>query len=481
VKPTDSTLKGDNAYNHSMDHLLEYFSKGGSYKSENSSFYLGNDVFDPLELFKLAWYTGREKECLQLAFWTRDCRGGAGARKNFRSVINWLANTNPEWVKANINLIPEYGRWDDLKSLYNTPCEEAALNLWKDALLKNDASITPLAAKWAGRQDVKLRKHMGMNPKEFRKMVSKKSGDIVEKKMCAGQWDEIDYSSVPSVALTRYTNAFDRHSTNIFKQWRQDVVSGNADANVSVAFPHDIVRLAKRYKNTEDGKEFVDALFEKLPNFIEDPNIKIMPICDFSGSMEVPVAGSVTAMDVSLSLGLYCSDKLGKDNPFYRKLIPFSNDAKLESWKDMNVVDAVDRIPNGFCGTTNITSALMRLLEAARFLNVKPKDMVNTLLIFSDMQFDPTDTNYFDTVDYDRTSIEVCIDKWEEDGYARPKIVYWNLVGHDTQPGTKHKENIALVSGFSPSILKATLSNKNITPEDIMYETINKYNVKEPK
>lgn len=411
---------------------------------------------------------------------------GAGARQNFRDIIHWLASESPEWVKANIHLIPLYGRWDDLKALYNTPCEDDAVKFWCEALINYNQQVTPLASKWANRQDWRLRNYLGMTPKEFRKMVSKNSGDIVEKKMCAGNWEEINFSHVPSVAMARYRNAFNKHVPALYQAWGQRVVKGEEKVNAKVLFPHDFVRTVKstpREEKTQDYKELMDKTFESLPDYITNPNIRIMPICDFSGSMGLGVSGAITAMDVSLALGLYCSDRLGKDNPFYRKLIPFSTNSKLESWADMSVVDAIAKIPNGYCGSTNIQKALRVLLDSAKFWNVPKDKMVNTLLILSDMQFDPAAVNkyYMGTVDYSETVVERCMQEWVDAGYDKPNIVYWNLHAYDNQPGTKHSKGIALVSGFSPSILETVLNGDSIDPVKIMLKTIEPYEVVIPE
>lgn len=37
---------------------------------------------------------------------------------------------------------------------------------------------------------------------------------------------------------------------------------------------------------------------------------------------------------------------------------------------------------------------------------------------------------------------------------------------------SSNSENVAMVSGFSPSIMRSILSGKVVTPEDVMLETI---------
>ena len=47
-------------------------------------------------------------------FFARDVREGLGERRLFRTIIKEIAKTNPEIVSAIVELIPIYGRWDDL-------------------------------------------------------------------------------------------------------------------------------------------------------------------------------------------------------------------------------------------------------------------------------------------------------------------------------------------------------------------------------
>jgi hypothetical protein len=64
--------------------------------------------------------------------------------------------------------------------------------------------------------------------------------------------------------------------------------------------------------------------------------------------------------------------------------------------------------------------------------------------------------------------------KYEEAGYTLPNIVFWNLCSrHDNMPVTKDDNGTALISGFSPSILKTVLSGNAMNPIQIMLDTIN--------
>jgi len=58
-------------------------------------------------------------------------------------------------------------------------------------------------------------------------------------------------------------------------------------------------------------------------------------------------------------------------------------------------------------------------------------------------------------------------------GYKVPQIVFWNLNGRSgNSPVTYNKAGAALVSGFSPSIVKSVLGGEEMTPISIMLKTV---------
>jgi len=466
----------DFLYDSTGNALLEFFSKAGSLFEKRGSYY-GSEA-GALNLFKPA-FKSDQLRAAKLAFWLRDARGGAGNRSGFRSVLKWMAEKHPEWITVNIHLIPETGRWDDLTACIDTPCEDTAIQYWARAI----ADKHGLACKWAPREKknkvvfAKLRKALGMSPKVFRKHLAEYT-NVVETAMCSGDWHDIDYNTVPSVAMARSANAFLKHDPARYDQWRESLTDEDSDnkVNASALFPHDVLRTANK-----DGK-LANAQFEALPNFMEDCNMRIMPICDFSGSMGVTVSGSIRAIDISTSLGLYCSDRVGKDNPFYRKFIPFSNDSHLVDWKGKTFVQGIQRCRReGYCGSTNVKAALDQILNSAKMFNVTDEQIPNCLLIISDMQFDNGGGWCSGASNCDKTTIERCMEEWEANGYSRPKIVYWNTAGYAGSPARGTHENVALVSGFSPSILGAVLGGTDFSPMAVLDRAIEKYEIVVPE
>lgn len=467
-------------YGHNMDvlhensgnALLDFFSKAGSLRSnKDATSYYGNET-TALELFKNAWKEDKTK-AMKLLFWLRDRSGGAGNRSGFRDCIKWLGEEYSAWIQANISLIPLYGRWDDLKSLYKTPVGKLAADFWAEAITNKECDTHILACKWAKREDKNLQKALEMNEAKLRKLLASERKDhIVESKMCANQYDEIDYKTVPSVAMSRYTNAFNEHDANGFAKYKKSLEKSENVAELihaEVLFPYQCLVTARH-----GDKEIADAQFAALPNFMEKCKYRIMSICDFSGSMDgASINDTTTLLDVCRSLGMYCSDRLGKSNPFYRKFLEFSDNYEIIDWSKEKFSDAVD-CGNGNVANTNIEKALNGLLSTAKMFKVSKSHMPNVLLILSDMQFDEGTQNA------DKTVVDACMDEWKKEGYDIPKIIYWNLAGYAGSP-SKNKANVALVSGFSPSLLTAVLGGEDFSPIAIMNRTIEKYAITVPK
>jgi len=472
------TNEGATQHVHSLDHCVEFFSKAGSIYDTPKRKAIYDNAEDIIDLFVDSWISDKDTS-FKLLLWLRDVRGGAGNRSGFRKCLKWLALEYPDWVKANIEWIVDFGRWDDLRTLFKTPCEEVAVDTWFNSIVFGNV----LAAKWAKRTDIplylkykKVNRHK-VSIGDFRRYLAS-NRNVVETKMCNREWDKINYEHVPSVAMARYTAAFGKNDPERFELYKTKLESGEAKINAEVLFPHDCVRTVQN-----GDKRIADAQFDALPNYMNtDENI--MVICDTSGSMRRTIGGSVQAIDVSMGLALYCSGKMPKDHPFYKRFIQFESESKFSDWNGKTFSQALgdSNIFDGAVGSTRIDKALDLILNTAFMFRVTDSNMPKMLLICSDMQFsEGTGGESFGwyKTDHEKnveTQVEQSLEKWDSAGYSRPKIVYWNLVPYHGQPDTVKSKDIALVSGFSTSILKAILESDDFSPKSIMLKALEKYN-----
>ncbi len=471
-----ATHEGAHQHVSTLNPHLEFFSKAGSLFTKKEAAYEGEAT--ALSLFQESW-NGDEEIAFRLLLWLRDCRGGSGNRSGFRECLHWLAkNGGSKWISANLHWIPLIGRWDDLLSLWKTPIEKEGALMWAGEIKNSNV----LAAKWCNRKNFPVKHALGIKKEgDFRKVLAAiRKEHIVEHKMSTVAWDSIQYNSVPSVAMSRYASAFTKKDEDRFTSYKTDLETGKDTVNASALFPHDCVRTIRQGEH-----KIADAQFNALPNYMAGTNEKAVVLCDTSGSMDVKVAGSIKAIDISRALALYCSEKIGKKNPFYKKFIAFKSESKFVDWQGLTFSEALmDRkVFDGSAGSTRIDLALNLILTTAVAFRSPQAEMPTALIIVSNMQFSEGVT--LEKAPWDREAEDVApvsmmLSCFEAAGYKAPKIIYWNTAGYAGSPDTMDSAGVTMVSGFSPSILKAIFRAEDFSPIGVMARALAKYAILKP-
>jgi hypothetical protein len=411
----------------------------------------------------------------RIALWARDIRGGAGERKIFRDILTDLVNTDLDRASALARKAPELGRWDDLLVLVGTPLETFAFEMIGAALRDGNG----LCAKWMPRQGEvanKLRNYLGYSPKFYRKRLVELT-KVVETQMCAKDWDNINFNHVPSVASSRYKKAFARH-TEKYKEWTAALVSKDPEVKASVkvnaaaVYPYDVLKgiqpAGYGTLYNQSNLEHIVAQWEALPDYVGDASI--LPLVDVSGSMTTPAGGydsksKTTCLEVAVSLGLYLADK--NKGKFKDTFLTFSAKPQLVNLKG-NILDKVKQmVTSEWQMNTDLHKAFDKILQTAVQHDVSQDEMPKMLLILSDMQFDRCTR-------FDDSAMQMIARKYSDDGYTMPSIVFWNINANDNVPAKFDESGVALVSGFSPAIMKAVLAAdfEEFTPHSIMLKTI---------
>src|SRR6185503_746499 len=422
----------------------------------------GKDITGPFT----AAYVANPEYAIRTALWARDAREGAGERQLFRNTLNLL--TTEELFRI-IPKVPELGRWDDLLEIQNEEARHAAFDLIKEALENGNG----LAAKWMPRQGQvarELREYFGWTPKFYRKRLVELT-KVVETQMCSGDWDNVNFSHVTSVASARYKKAFNRHTPK-FTEYVEALKKGDptVKVNAGAVYPYDVLKgvigSSNNGYNTSE-LDHIQAQWDALPNYVGDANI--LPLVDVSGSMTCSAGGhesksQLTCLDVSISLGLYLADK--NKGKFKDTFLTFSSDPELLHLKG-NIIQKVKQMNDSTWGmSTNLNAAMRKILDTALNGKVPQEEMPGMLLILSDMQF-----NY---VTHDDNALEMIARRYEKAGYTMPRVVFWNLNAYDNVPVKFDESGTALVSGFYTSIVKDVLKAdfEDFTPEKIMLNTI---------
>jgi hypothetical protein len=450
------TTNGMPAHSSTLDVCLDLFSSVGGMR--------GQDKQSVINLFVKA-FDENPLTAMKILFWTRDVRGGAGERQIFKDIIEYLANTRPDVLSKNVALIPEYGRWDDMFVLFGTPVEDVALMVVTDAL----KSGNQLCAKWCPRPNTKnvkdktvantIRKHMKQSPKEYRKLLVTNT-DVVEQLMCANKWSEVEYRKVPSKAMSDYAAAFRKHDGLSYDKYLASVESGEVKINTGAVYPYNVLNMLRN-----GDTKAANTMWKNLPDYMEGNNERVIPVVDVSGSMSCPAGGSpsITCMDVAISLGMYISERNIGD--FKDAFITFSAKPTLQYLKGA-LNERYNQLENAAWDmNTNLEAVFELILTKAKSSNLSEDEMPTTVLILSDMQFDQG-------VRRGGNAHTMITNQYKAAGYKLPKVVYWNLNDYGNKPVQKHQSGAALVSGFSPSLLKTLLSGEDMSPVSMMMRVI---------
>ena len=438
--------------------------------------------------FVKAW-AENDEIALKYLFYMRDVREGLGERNTFRVILKELA---PKLDVRVFDWIMEYGRADDLFVFFDTCLEKEMLEFVQNQLTNDMINCTnekpcSLLAKWmpsintSSKETRKLAekfiKAYGLEPKTYRKTLAKLRNyiDVLEKKLCANKWNEVDYNTVPSNANLKYKDAFLKHDTERRKEYLSSLAKGDKDVkiNSSVLYPHDIVAkytLANDWydKSLKDYDEALEQMWKNLPNYVNDAQ-NVMVVRDGSGSMYSPIGNTnLEAIDVADALSIYFSERCSY--PYKDKFITFSHSPEFVNLsKNQNLHDKLRELHRyNDCSNTDVKAVFDLVLKVAKEHNLEQKD-IPTLLIISDMEFDGA-------VDHaSKRLFEVIAQKYNEAGYQLPKCVFWNVNSRTgTIPLTQNDRGVILVSGFSTTIAKMVLSNKTDPYEALLEQLMSK-------
>lgn len=429
-----------------------------------------------IKRFVPAFYEDRVL-AMKWLFFLRDVRGGLGERRSFRIIIRYLAASFPDMVENLIAIMADYGRFDDLLYLLDTPVEETVLTVLKTQLENDVKNLTTsenvsLCAKWmpsnnasseaSKRTAEKLQRFMGLTAKEYRKMLATLRAhlNVTEVYMSDNRWAQISYAGVASGANILYRNAFLLHDEARRKKYLERVRENKAVIHAGVLMPHEIVSRYTMRSGWHLGIKSEDAalesLWENLPDTVEKAQ-NVLCVVDGSGSMLCPVGnGNTTALHVSNALGIYFAERLS--GAYHNQFITFSGSPRYVNLSACKTLK--EKLELAFshndCSNTNLEATFDLILQTAINGHLKQKDLPQTVLIISDMEFDcatgncNTDT-LFDTIKK----------RFARYGYQMPKLVFWNVNSRtNVIPVRENELGVALVSGFSVNVCNMVLSNE---------------------
>uniref|UniRef100_A0A7S1EUB9 TROVE domain-containing protein n=1 Tax=Timspurckia oligopyrenoides TaxID=708627 RepID=A0A7S1EUB9_9RHOD len=463
-EPDTETLNGMKAYSSTLDANLDLF------------FQCIRSVDDQhlLRLINCAW--GEDAlSCLKVMFNARDCRKdsvGKGDRRPFHIFLDWLLIHSPKTVIYNLHVVVQLGYWKDIIVLADRSNFEPVIDFIVEQIKIDKSELdaadsehrvakVSLLGKYLPGENKsrdglaqKIRRKLNYSNAEYRQLKSKLGACVmvVEQKMSENEWDDIEYSLVPSIAMNRYRKAFMRHSEVRFQEYLDSVKRGETKINAGQVFPHDLV---KEYFGVSKLDETIERQWDELQRSCASLADTLV-MSDVSGSMSSGF-GNVVPMHVSVALGLLCS--AAAPEPWKNLVLTFSSKPKFHRIPEGSLYARVQSLLGADWGmSTNLEAAFDLILKKAVDHRAAQSEMPKRLMIISDMQFNQATSGR-------DTSFKMAQKKYRQAGYDFPQVVYWNVNGTKSLnfPVSKDQSGALLLSGYSPNIMRSLVETGEVT------------------
>lgn len=510
---TAYTENGAVSYASMGSELLDQFGKAGTARGRDmSTVWVDQQKLweeNPLYALRFPFYLRMITRAVKMGGNTSETvQRGAGARDEAFKRLLWIAKFHKEAFEKYIFLLPIVGSFKDFWSLMILDTEKVVsrklifsilakyledddtVDLVKKYLpaIRSDRGLTPSRVK-LNHLAKDFAKFLGVTNAEYRRLKSSGKAHDFQKLICSRQFDKIDWGHIPGKALLNITSSKLLANHNLvddYVNWldKQPVAKFNG-------YPFELL-----HKITQNGcykiktlplplLKTVDKQFENLIKTGKSDNGalsgNILCALDTSGSMTIPVTPTVSAFDVCVSLGIYFSEM--NTGAFHNTVAMFDNDSRLMKLSG-SFSDKVDQICHSEVawGSTNFQS-LINLICDTRINHpeIPIEDYPETLLVVSDMQFNPvggnSQTNY-------KMAMEKLAEHFPEEYVDKFKIVWWYCVNRKTSdfPSTMDDAGTYMISGFDGSVISFLLGGNGLanteekavpTMEDVINAALN--------
>lgn len=501
------TENGALSYSSIGTELLDQFAKAGTYRGRNI-----NDVFAQ----QSALWAENPENALLFPFYlrmvtrktkmfdsdTEKVQRGQGARDEAFKRLLWIANYHPEVFYKNLWVLPLVGSWKDLwvlltmdnslnkKEFFNVIAMGINNDYHRELVKKYMPRIRSnklCKTEWAKRTNSLAKEFcsfVGWSAKDYRVFKSTGKAHEFQRIICARLYDNLNFKTIPGKALLNLVsgNFLQKHGLEEkYMTWlkTQPVAKFNG-------YPYELALKCRPYRSYCYGNNSTImpatlkfTLDKQFANLIETAKsdggaIKGNVWCalDTSGSMTSPISrnSNTSAFDVAVGLGIYFSTL--NEGEFHKNVIMFDNTSEVIHLKG-DFTDMYQQITSrrDAMGGTNFQSVIDEIVRIRKKNpNIPLEDYPTTLLVVSDMQFNPTGdywttpTPEDDATNYEEAKAKlskVFPKEWVNDF----KFVWWHVNGRTTDfPSNMDCGGTYNFSGFDGSVISFLLGGNTTTP-----------------
>lgn len=501
------TENGAISYNTFGNALMDQFGKAGVYRgraiedvwAEQNVLWAENPEFALKFPFYLRMITRQSNVTGQNK--TEKVQRGAGARDESFKRLLWIAKYHPEEFYRNLWLLPVVGSWKDLWTLlsfdgaleylderkfFEVIAEGINDNSCRDLVKKympRIRSTKQCKTKWAKNTNM-LAKHFadtaGWSFKDYRTYKSSGEAHTFQKMICKGLYSNIDWKCIPGKALLNLVSGKFLANHNLEDAYYAWIKSQPVAKFNGYAFElgrklgmtkYEITKTNRLTRITVD-KQF-DGLIATASKNAGAIQGNVLCALDTSGSMGGPALdkSGTTPFHVCISLGIYFSEL--NQGAFHNTVAMFDDTSRLLKLKGKTFSDKWNEIVSQQTawGSTNFQSVIDLIVDTRRkHPEIPLEDFPSTLLVVSDMQFNPS-ASYYNRVS-EQTNYETAMNKLRSvfpsefvDGF---KIVWWHCSNRTTKdfPSTMEHGGTYMFSGYDGSIVSFLLGGDTVVNSD---------------
>lgn len=486
--------------------LLDQFFKAGAYRGRDISTVWGEQnrlwAEDPESALRFPFYLrmitrqsnilGGEK--------TEKVQRGQGAKDESFKRLLWIAKYHPEEFYRNLWVLPIVGSWKDLWVLMasdDTDYLDHAKFFEVIAKGINDANHKDLVKKflprirsekkctsdWAKRTNAlakEFAKFAGWSYRDYRDFKSTGKAHTFQTVICSGLYDQINWNTIPGKALLSIVSGkfLNNHGLNdSYMKWLQ--------SQPAAKFNGYAFELGRKLSKGGFGVNVplatritIDKQFEGLIATAKKDNggIKGNVLCglDTSGSMTWSTLDNAGTMPlhVCLSLGIYFSEL--NTGAFHNVVAEFDNESRLHTLSGTfsDKWDYITRNCHGY-GGTNFQSLIDLIVKTRQqHPEIPLEDFPTTLLVVSDMQFNPASGWGYGAHASEQTNYQVAITKlskvFPKEFVDDFKIVWWYCTNRETSdvPSTMEDAGTYLLGGFDGAVISFVLGGDALKTDE---------------
>jgi len=207
--------------------------------------------------------------------------------------------------------------------------------------------------------------------------------------------------------------------------------------------------------------------WDAMPDFIESENNAIV-VADVSGSM---TCNNGIPMATSIGLAIYFAEHNHGD--FHNLYMTFSEHPEIQTVEGTTLYEKVINLTTANWGmNTSFESVFDKLLNMAISNNISADDMVKSIIVITDMEFDAA-TGYYRNDNNVWGFYEAMVEKYHAAGYEIPNIVFWNASSrNDTYHSNMNVSGVQMISGHSTANFKYVTKAVGMTPYELMLEVV---------